>query len=262
MYTFGGQCCIGGPYSFYNDVHRIKLETLAWERVSCTGEIPSQRSQCLAFLYRESIYVYGGYNGKMTSTDLHCLDLRTNVWSEVKTTGQKPSALREILSKDFRILPCRPAGVVVGNRLMVVSEEYEKACAAVFVLHLRSMRWERCRGTISRSSVLNCHPDLTLPRDIPFDPPAVGNPTVTLSPVGTAVIIGGHEKSMSSGSAPKIWLVPLPRSMDWSRERLLWLACFKNDRDVCHLAKCPPHVMYRIIGYVNSNTFYISRPSQ
>ena len=49
----------------------------------------------------------------------------------------------------------------------------------------------------------------------------------------------------------------LPKKLDWSIERLLWLACFKNnlDRDKCFLSQCPPMIVYKIISYVNSDIF-------
>jgi hypothetical protein len=91
---------------------------------------------------------------------------------------------------------------------------------------------------------------ISLPRHIPFDPPARAHPTLSLSN-GQLFVIGGQEKISATSSAGKnvssrlVWQVPIPRSLDWPRERLMWLACYMNSRTECHLAKCPPHVMYK-----------------
>ena len=41
--TFGGQCCVGGPYQFMNDVWRLELKELTWSRVECRGTLPEPR---------------------------------------------------------------------------------------------------------------------------------------------------------------------------------------------------------------------------
>ena len=89
-----------------------------------------------------------------------------------------------------------------------------------------------------------------------FDPSPRASPTLSLSNGRLLAIGAGREAKGPAGAT--VWQAELPTSLDWERERLLWLACFKNSRAECHLANCPPHVIYKIIGYVNCNTFYIS----
>lgn len=257
VFIFGGQCCSGGPYDFYNDVYRFDLGTMTWHEVHCSGDIPCHRSQCYSFYYRGHLYVYGGYDGKNIFTDLHTLDLKTMVWEKLNLHGHdRPTGLKGLSPLDFHIYFCRPAGILIGRRLVILSEQYEVEKAAIFTLDLKTLIWRRLRGHFSVNSKGST-------MYAPFDPPAIENPTLTLTK-GQLLMIGGRIRSPKFVNQPshlypwsRIWTISLPKCLDWSQERLLWLACYKNDRDECNLAKCPPHVMYKIIGYVNSNTFYI-----
>lgn len=114
VYTFGGQCCEGGPYAFLSDVHRLRLSDLRWERVECTGDSPSPRSQCLAFKRGGYIVVYGGYDGRSIMTDLHRLDLSTHRWERLRATGEAPLGLKGLSPLDFHIYFCKPSGTGLG----------------------------------------------------------------------------------------------------------------------------------------------------
>ncbi len=278
VYTFGGQCCSGGPYEFYSDVHRLNLRTLRWEPVECAGgdRTPSPRSQCHAFARGGAIFVYGGYDGHSIMTDLHRLDLETKRWKKVETRGTGPTGLKGLSPLDFHIYFCRPSGtfcilhcshkdmtmfgyflgLVVGKRLLLLTEDYERSTAAAFDLNLNTMEWTRLAGT-SGSLVRSTVVSPSVPPVIQFDPPARGSPTLTLVGKGHLVLVGGHPRDADSGDPEgRVWRLNPPRCLDWRRERLLWLACLKNrPEDGCLLARCPPHVIYKIIGFVNAGAF-------
>ena len=78
-----------------------------------------------------------------------------------------------------------------------------------------------------------------------FDPPPRASPTLSLSN-GRLLVIGVDASRDGKGPGAAIWQAVLPTSLDWERERILWLACFKNSRAECHLANCPPHVIYKV----------------
>ena len=69
-------------------------------------------------------------------------------------------------------------------------------------------------------------------------------------------VIGGEDPN-SNNEKLLVSYYNLRRKLDWSIERLLWLACFKNNvkRDECHLSQCPPMIIYKIISFVNSDIF-------
>ena len=74
----------------------------------------------------------------------------------------------------------------------------------------------------------------------------------------TLYLIGGESENNGNRNL-FISYYDLPKKLDWSMERLLWLACFKNSiaRDKCFLSQCPPMVIYKIISYVNSDIFML-----
>ena len=70
----------------------------------------------------------------------------------------------------------------------------------------------------------------------------------------TLYITGGEDPNSNNDSL-LISYYNLPRKLDWSIERLLWLACYKNnvEKDECLLSQCPPMIVYKIISYINSD---------
>ena len=70
----------------------------------------------------------------------------------------------------------------------------------------------------------------------------------------TLYITGGEDPNSNNDSL-LISYYNLPRKLDWSIERLLWLACYKNnvENDECLLSQCPPMIVYKIISYINSD---------
>ena len=72
----------------------------------------------------------------------------------------------------------------------------------------------------------------------------------------TLYVIGGEDPNSNNDNL-LISYYNLPRKLDWSIERLLWLACFKNNvkTDQCFLSQCPPMIIYKIISFVNGDIF-------
>ena len=88
IYVFGGQCCIGGPYEYYNDVYRFNLETNHWEFIDTYDEPlngkpqrPHPRSQSFIFVKNGYLYVYGGYDGHNIFADMYRLEISTRTWT-------------------------------------------------------------------------------------------------------------------------------------------------------------------------------------
>ena len=53
------------------------------------------------------------------------------------------SKSKELYSRPGIYPTCTPAGIVLGNKAVILSEDFEKSTAAIFVLHLKDMRWQR-----------------------------------------------------------------------------------------------------------------------
>ena len=72
----------------------------------------------------------------------------------------------------------------------------------------------------------------------------------------TLFVTGGKDQNSNNDNLLVLYY-NLPRKLDWSIERLLWLACFKNNvaSDGCFLSQCPPMIIYKIISFINTDIF-------
>jgi hypothetical protein len=99
MIVFGGRfrAEATGPYTLYNDVWALDLETLAWQQIPTTGTPPSPRSST-SLVYdgaRGQLLVFGGNestNGLqfLPLNDVWALDLATGEWRNIAPMGTPP----------------------------------------------------------------------------------------------------------------------------------------------------------------------------
>lgn len=85
MYVFGGyhdgRC--------FNDLYRLHLASCTWQRIECTGDIPTPRVSHQAVIDADYLMVFGGSNvpfGQSNTNDFYVCDLRTFEWTLVQTT--------------------------------------------------------------------------------------------------------------------------------------------------------------------------------
>mmetsp|Transcript_2259 Transcript_2259/g.4792 ORF Transcript_2259/g.4792 Transcript_2259/m.4792 type:complete len:237 (-) Transcript_2259:329-1039(-) len=90
-----------------NDLHSYNLETNEWASVDVApGTAPSPRHSHAAVVYRESMFVFGGYDGSYRS-DLHGFNFRSRRWFQVQYSGDVPRAGYRgtcVVSEDSMIL--------------------------------------------------------------------------------------------------------------------------------------------------------------
>ena len=132
------------------------METNCWQWIDTNTEVDSQlnngkpqrphpRSQSFIFVRQGCLYVYGGYDGHSVLADMYKLDLATRTWSLIWaskfTDGGVgcPVGVGGLRPVDFRIHPCRPAAVIVKDKLLVLSEDYENGTALLFSLDLKKV---------------------------------------------------------------------------------------------------------------------------
>ena len=95
------------------------------------------------------LYVYGGYDGHNIFADMYRLELATRTWTLIWASkfsegcGLSPVGVGGLRPVDFRIHPCRPAALIVKEKLLVLSEDYENITAILFSLDLKTFRWTR-----------------------------------------------------------------------------------------------------------------------
>jgi len=102
--VFGGACCTGGPYTFYNDVFLFKPSSGRWEQLQTQGTPPSPRAQHSATIIgNRTLVVIGGFDGSAILGDVHVLDWENSTWSQVETSGSGPATTDAGLRQDFRV---------------------------------------------------------------------------------------------------------------------------------------------------------------
>lgn len=89
VYLFGGQCCVGGPYSFFDHLYMHDLLLPYWKLTPTKGKGPGPRAQHSAVITDGVMIVYGGTNGVRSFRDVWTLHLRcpAPVWREVRIEG-------------------------------------------------------------------------------------------------------------------------------------------------------------------------------
>ena len=93
----------------------------------------------------------------------------------------------------FRIHPCRPAGVIVKEKLLVLSEDYETITAILFSLDLKTLKWTRM-ASVKRHQHQTEKPAKPPTSLLSLGPPARGNPTMSFDEFsGHLLIIGNYE---------------------------------------------------------------------
>ncbi|ELR23476.1 BTB/POZ domain containing protein [Acanthamoeba castellanii str. Neff] len=155
MIIFGGACCVGGPYRYYQDVVMLDWDEMKWTTCKCVGDKPSGRSQHSARY--DSTHVFG---------DVHLLRLvgRPLAWQRVQLTGLGPESLAQLAPRDFRIFSARRPLISVGSYSVVLGgfnervralysestseddKDYDDREYKVHILDMRLRRWVRVLG--------------------------------------------------------------------------------------------------------------------
>ncbi|XP_055709629.1 kelch domain-containing protein 3 [Phlebotomus papatasi] len=101
MYIFGGRGDRHSPYhsqdEIYNsDIVYLDLKTMTWHMPRTTGTVPLGRRSHSTFVYKNLIYVFGGYNGihDQHFNDMYSFDPERNVWRLLESRGEVPCARR------------------------------------------------------------------------------------------------------------------------------------------------------------------------
>ncbi|CAK4084713.1 unnamed protein product [Aphanomyces euteiches] len=84
LYVFGGRQGIKMDEKPLNDLHRLHLPTLKWERITATAP-PSARSFHKMISVRSDLFVFGGCGESGRLNDLHCFHTATNTWEALPT---------------------------------------------------------------------------------------------------------------------------------------------------------------------------------
>jgi len=81
LYTFGGWN--GFSRTWYNDLHVFHFGTKHWNMITPKGRPPIKRTSHSAVIFKDKMYVFGGFSGDEYLNDLHEFDLETETWTEI-----------------------------------------------------------------------------------------------------------------------------------------------------------------------------------
>jgi N-acetylneuraminic acid mutarotase len=88
IYFFGGYTKKDGEY--FNDLFTFDIDSLIWEKVEPTSAVlPHERTDHTLSLYKDSLYVFGGYDGRTRFNDLCVFEVHLKNW-EIRQDDQGP----------------------------------------------------------------------------------------------------------------------------------------------------------------------------
>jgi len=159
--VFGGACCNGGPYKYFNDVFLFDCENLKWTSVACKGPLPSPRAQHSAVLINPTtLFLLGGYNGTQVLVDAHTLDLTTFTWAPVRFSGDIPSGITGMSQTQYRVYPAAFGLFFLAETNQILAYGLGKCRdepqdPRIYLLDLESGIWTKL-GNITDLPVISC----------------------------------------------------------------------------------------------------------
>jgi len=150
LYIFGGAYCKGGPYVFFNDMHRLDSSTMTWESMECGGDVPPPMSQAsMVLMKRRYLLLVGGYNGKKTNTNVYYYDMLLNLWySASLLQGEGPKSV-SVPEENFRVYPAQCSILQVHSNLFLILGLGKTP----YFLDVLNWEWSKIRGQYPQ---INC----------------------------------------------------------------------------------------------------------
>jgi len=133
MYLFGGYS--NGTLGYRDvSVYEYNFDTKTCTRVEAGGTVPPDRSAHTAVVYKDNMYILGGWDGSVSNNDFYVYNFDSRTWAEVEYAGPPP--------------PCvRSHSAVVYEDSMVVFGGYGENThpTGIFIFHFPSKRWREIK---------------------------------------------------------------------------------------------------------------------
>lgn len=89
LYVFGGK---GAKEEIFKDFFRFNLNSRVWAEIKGERAILQPSFGHSATVYQDSMFVFGGWDGKVCLDDFYQYSFNTNIWYNLKrSSGEKPS---------------------------------------------------------------------------------------------------------------------------------------------------------------------------
>lgn len=143
MYLFGGYS--NGTLGYRDvSIYEYNFDTRTCVRVDAGGTVPPDRSAHTAVVYKDNMYILGGWDGTVSNNDFYMFHFETRTWSEVEYEGLPPPFIRS-------------HSAVVYNDSMVVFGGYGENIhpTSIFIFHFPTKRWDEIKASASLASSLS-----------------------------------------------------------------------------------------------------------
>eukprot|EP01103_Thecamoeba_quadrilineata_P003450 TRINITY_DN13223_c0_g1_i1.p1 TRINITY_DN13223_c0_g1~~TRINITY_DN13223_c0_g1_i1.p1 ORF type:complete len:386 (-),score=27.34 TRINITY_DN13223_c0_g1_i1:155-1312(-) len=141
MYIFGGNGGLVENYS--NNILSYPLPFKSentFTRIETNQTVPPARSGHSAVVYKDSMYIFGGWNGHTSLGDFYAFDFDTQLWRKLESTGSVPAQRR---------MHCT---IVYGDHMYLFGGYDESRPARsdndIYIYSFKTDSWEimKCRG--------------------------------------------------------------------------------------------------------------------
>ena len=141
MYMFGGYADSAVGYSDMA-IYEYNFDTRVCSRIDTKGKVPPDRSAHTAVVYKDSMFVLGGWDGSVSNNDFYVFHFRSHTWEVVSYSGTPP--------------PCvRSHSTVIYKDSMVVFGGYgiDSHPTSIFLFHFLDHRWEEIKPFMYSSTL-------------------------------------------------------------------------------------------------------------
>ncbi|PSS24836.1 TRNA wybutosine-synthesizing protein [Actinidia chinensis var. chinensis] len=129
MFLIGGRA---DPVNILNDVWALNTAKSEWKVLNCTGSVFPPRHRHAAAVIDSEIYVFGGLNGDLISSELHILDTASLEWNEIRIRGEWPCPRHS------------HALVAYGSKLFMFGGfDGEKALGDLYSFDIQTCSWSK-----------------------------------------------------------------------------------------------------------------------
>jgi len=133
MYLFGGYSGSLG----YRDtaIYEYNFDTKQTVRIEAVGSLPPDRSAHTAVVYKDHMYIFGGWDGTESNNDFYSYHFDTRQWAEVAAQGPPPPRIRS-------------HSAVLYHDYMVVFGGYGENAHpnSIYAYHFPTSTWEEIRA--------------------------------------------------------------------------------------------------------------------
>jgi len=150
MFVFGGW----NGRDFFNDLHILDLELMAWMRPTTTGPEPTPRQGHCSILIGSNLIIHGGYQHKEDSlkkaglaqgsvlkssfqNDIKVLDTETFIWSRLRISGTPP------ISRYGHTLNISASDIIMFGGWTCRHEGTAENCDYFMIWNTDTMQWKQ-----------------------------------------------------------------------------------------------------------------------